>query len=196
MDNKDLRQSPVESTANSDQLLKRLENWVCERKKNIDERTSRREIASAIKIDLNREKLGAKLSAKEVIDLVTRRVKQIEKDGRTEIESVVNRDSEVMEEQFKSRVIKTEQGWVAQEINGQGQVFTEAKILKDGNTELTLKASSDRYQQLEADPDIQSRTDLPLATTKVFNTLVGATLGWNPTIKERIHYAVRKVTRR
>lgn len=170
-------------TAEADPLILNLDNWVNERRV-LGEKLARKTIRDAVKLDLERAKLGGLPAPLEVLKKAGKDIKRIE-ELPTDIQTEPRSDSQVPDERFFTRVRKTEQGWVAEEVNENG-VFTQAEIYHDGRTSLTLRGASSRYDQLGANPNILNRTDLPNATLTTFHILTGVALGWEPTMSELI----------
>lgn len=170
-------------TTETDPLILNLDNWVNERRV-LGEKLARKIIRDAVKLDLERAKLGGLPAPLEVLKKAEKDIKRVEKlpkDVQTEPRS----DSQVPGECFFTRVRKTDQSWVAEEVNENG-VFTQAEIYCDGRTSLTLRGASSRYDQLGANPNILNRVDLPDATLVTFHTLISTALGWKPTMSELI----------
>jgi hypothetical protein len=62
-------------------------------------------------------------------------------------------------------------GWKIGERSPEGTIISEAVILRNGSTSLTLDFEAEQFQRLRANPGIQAAVNCPRATIKVFSLL-------------------------
>lgn len=158
-------------------LERRLVNWRNERPiTRYGERKARGLIASAMTRDLHRQESGKTLTAEVIQSSINASVKKLEDKLKNQSEIVVHSLDSVTKEPFNTKISKTNNGWLAEELKPDGTVITQARINQSGQTELTLHFSNDRYEERDANLNVTCDTNFPEATAQVFNLLTSVVL--------------------
>ncbi len=166
-----IEQSPgVNVEVNDDiKLLGRVDRWVNERPRLMwGERNARRQIAREIQKDIRG------LQNPLTPESVAQRAKKF---GEKPI-MVQLKDSQTKEDFYQ--VLRMESGdLIAEERRTEDwssdtNLISQARLGPQGQTELTLSFTGERFQERDANPNILHSNRFPNATVKVFDTLVGS----------------------
>ena len=168
-----IEQSPgVNTEANDDiKLLDRVDRWVDERPVyKWGERNARKQIAKEIQKDIQGRGLQNPLTPESV-------AQRAKKFGEIPI-TVQLKDSQTKEDFYQ--VLRMESGYLiaeerrTEDWSSDTNLISQARLGPQGQTELTLSFTGERFQKRDANPNILHSNRFPNATVKVFDTLVGS----------------------